>query len=659
MSSALDLAPWRPGVIRGPRPERREETAPRLARGRHALVGWLRASRRATRSAVDDFARRVDAEAAGLDALSETSFDAAVAELRGALRRQGVRGRLLPRGFALVREAARRSLGTPHYDVQLFGGRVMAERGLAELETGEGKTLTATLPAALAALAGSPVHVITANDYLVERDAGAMRPLYERLGLEAGFVVERDPERRARRAAYACDVTYVTHKQVAFDYLRDRLALGDSQRLSRQLARRRHDPEPDTVLRGLCFAIVDEADSVLIDEARTPLILSRDGAPADEASVRTALWLARSLEADEHFRVDRPRANVQLTDAGRARLETLGPTQAGPLTGLRRREDWVRLALVAEHLYERDAHYLVQDGRLQIIDLPTGRRAPDRSFEGGVQALIEAKEGLALTPRRETIARISYQRFFRRYLQLAGMTGTAREVARELWRVYALPTVSVPTRLPSQRSDLGLRVLPTAEARWRCVVERVRELHAAQRPVLVGTSSVAASAELSARLVEAGLPHEVLSAQQDREEARLVAQAGEAGRITVATRMAGRGTDIRLGPGVAERGGLAVIATELGEARRIDRQLFGRSGRQGAAGSAEQWISLEDRVVEIRTPVSVLRAMATGALPAGLVSWLTRRAQRAEESRSALARRRLLESERLQEEMLAFSGSAD
>ncbi|MDJ0852788.1 MAG: prepilin peptidase [Myxococcota bacterium] len=657
MSSAAGIAAWRPGVVRGSRPERADDRRPRLVRARDALVGWLRPPRSASRAEVAAFAALVDAEAAGLTVLSESAFDAALAELRQALRRQGVADALLPRGFALVREAARRSLGTPHYDVQLFGGRVMARRGLVELETGEGKTLTATLPAALAALAGSPVHVITANDYLVERDAESMRPLYQRLGLRTGIVLERDPDPGARREAYACDVAYVTHKQVAFDYLRDRLAAAGSQRLARALARRRQDAQPETMLRGLCFAVIDEADSVLVDDARTPLILSREGTRADEPTVRAALGLARSLREHEHYRVDRRRGDVELTAAGHAHLETLPEPAGSP--GLRRREDWARLALQALHLFERDQHYLVQDGRLEIIDLPTGRRAPDRSFEGGIQALIEAKEEVELTPQRETIARISYQRFFRRYLALAGMTGTAREVAGELWRVDGLRTVRVPTRLPSQRRDLGLGVLPTAEARWELVVERVRELHRARRPVLVGTASVDASEELSARLAEAGLAHELLSARQDREEARVVARAGEAGRITVATRMAGRGTDIRLGPGVAERGGLAVIGTELGDAGRIDRQLAGRCARQGAPGSTEQWISLEDRILKSRTPSCVWLAMRRWALPGRLVRWLTRRAQRAEERRGALARRRLLESERTQEERLAFSGSTD
>jgi preprotein translocase subunit SecA len=347
---------------------------------------------------------------------------------------------------------------------------------------------------------------------------------------------------------------------------------------------------------------------------------------------------------------------VELTDQGRDRLEELGRSLTGPLSGPRRREEWVERALSAQHLFERDRHYLVRDGAAQIIDLPTGRRAPDRSFEGGIHSLIEAKEGLPLTPQRETVARISYQRFFRRYLRLAGMTGTAREVARELWNVYGLRTVAVPTRLPSRRRNEGMRVFPTDECKWKDAVERVRSLHGEGRPVLVGTSSVETSDRLSALLSGVGLEHQVLSARQDLEEARVVARAGEPGRITVATRMAGRGTDIRLGPGVAEAGGLAVIGTELGGARRIDRQLFGRCGRQGAPGSYEQLVSLEETLLTAHLPGFLRGALRGCVSPRLLRIPLTRIAQRAEERRSALARLRLLQSEQTFSEMLAFSG---
>jgi preprotein translocase subunit SecA len=665
VSSPSAALPWRPGFAAGAVPERPDEPEAALAAGLRALAGWLSVPRRARRRDVAAFAARVARVSTDLAACSDARFDAALAELRAALRRRGLCEELWLRGFGLVREGARRTLGTPHYDVQLYGGWILAQRGLAEMETGEGKTLTATLPACVAALAGIPVHVVTANDYLALRDGAALRPLYARLGLTIGTVHERVCEPTQLRAAYACDVTYATAKQLAFDYLRDRLAAASERwpRAPGACAEPRNAP----LLRGLCFAILDEADSLLIDEARMPLILSR---PAQRAGIgprgadgppgaREALRVARALEPGVDFRLDRRRSDAELTPRGRVRARELASALDEALGGERCCEEWLRRALTALHLFECDRHYLVRDGAVQIIDLPTGRRAPDRAFEGAMHALIEAKEGLALTPARETAARISHQRFFRRYLRLAGMTGTAREVAHELWRTYGLRTVRVPTRRPLCRVDHGTRVLPNVGAKWQALVERIRELHATRRPVLVGTASVAASEELSGLLHVAGLPHEVLNARQDAEEARIVAQAGQAGRITVATRMAGRGTDIQLGPGVAEAGGLAVLAAELGDERRIDRQLFGRAGRQGVPGSHERWLSLDEALPAAHLGAWMRRVLAARQVPEAPRAALIRWAQLAEERRGARARRRLLVLERELDELLAFSGRSE
>ncbi len=631
MSSAAAALPLRPGVARGACPERPDPRRPGPARALRAVIGALRSSRRAGRTELAAFVEGIDREAEDLAERTDAHFDSEVAALRSALSSAGLRDALVRRGFALVREAARRTLGTPHYDVQLYGGWIMIHQGLAELEMGEGKTLAATLPAAVAALAGIPVHVITANDYLVERDARAMAPLFARLGITTGFVVEREPSEDARRAAYACEVTYVTNKQVAFDYLRDRIAGAGDLRLARALGLEAAGGPRDALLRGLCFAIIDEADSVLIDDARTPLILSRLGAPTDEYAVTTALQLARELEAGTHYRIDRSRARLELTQQGRARLESLARDLDGPFAGPVRREEWVQRALCAEHLFQRDRHYLVHDGAIEIIDLPTGRRAPDRAFEAGIQSLIEAKENIAITPQRETIARISYQRFFQRYLRLAGMTGTAREVARELWKTYDLRSVTVPTRIPSRRRATAPQICRSADAKWQTALERIRELHAAGRPVLIGTSSVATSEHLSALLAKIGLAHQVLNARQDQEEARVVARAG----------------------------GLAVISAELGESRRIDRQLFGRCGRQGDPGSCEQLVSLEDRMLASHLPTWLPRAVQRLCCSTRLGLLLIRTAQRTEERRSALARRRLLASERALQDLLGFAGRGE
>jgi preprotein translocase subunit SecA len=606
--------------------------------------------------------RSVELHASGLVNETEERLSGRVLDLRRRLAVEGLTDELISRSFAIVREVARRTLGMRHYDVQLMGGWVMARGMLAEMETGEGKTLTATLPACAAALAGIPVHVISSNDYLVERDAEAMRPIYEALGLSVGTVTEREREPDARRASYACDVTYGAGKQIAFDYLRDGLERAHARGRTPLHVERQDGPRGKPLLRGLCFAIVDEADSVFVDEANTPLILSgAGGSPEEAATYRRALRLGKTLSEGTDFRLDRRAGGVELTDHGQQRLEELSRPLQGIWTGPRRREEWVRQALSALHLFVRDRHYLVRDEKVQIIDQPTGRAAPDRSWQRGLHQLIEVKEGCPVTPQRETLARISYQQFFRRYLRLAGMTGTASEVAAELWSVYALHSVVVPTRLPLQRRGLGTRVFRSEEMKWSAVVERVLDSHRRGRPVLVGTCSVAASEHVSGLLTARGVAHRVLNARQDAEEASIVAEAGQPGRVTVATNMAGRGTDICLAPGIAERGGLHVIATQRSDAARIDRQLYGRCGRQGDPGSFESVLSLEDEPVSIHYPAwlrKLLSRLGRPGAPLGrrLGEALTRLPQRAEESRHARMRRSLVDLEEYLDDLLAFSG---
>ena len=660
----MSSAALRPGIAQGVYPERSDTREGRLERWLHACRGAVARRGLATRSQLESFVRSVERHGRELRDESETALAARARALHRPLVVDGLTDELLARCFAVVRELAKRTLGTPHYDVQLMGGWVMARGMLAEMETGEGKTLTATLPACAAALAGIPVHVVSANDYLVERDADAMRPLYDALGLTVGAVLERQKGPDVRRAAYRCAITYGTAKQIAFDYLRDGLERGSHQeRLAMQLEwLHREQPRSDRLLlRGLCFAVVDEADSVLIDEARTPLILSRPSGSAEQRrSYRRALRLAKAMEEGRDFRKDARAGRLELTDSGRTRLEELTRPLDGLWSGPRRREEWVVRALTALHLFARDRHYLVRDGKVQIIDGPTGRVSPDRSWEAGLHQLIELKEGCELTPELETAARISYQQFFRRYLRLAGTTGTAREVAPELWSVYRLNSLSIPTRLPLQRQDCGLRVLRTREAKSAAVLDSVSEMNARGRPVLIGTGSVADSEELAGQLAARGLSHRVLNARQDAEEAEIVAEAGEPGQITVATNMAGRGTDIRLGDGIVARGGLHVIATERGEARRIDRQLFGRCGRQGDPGSYEVVASLEDEALATFYPAGMLDWLRRGEPPVPIRSWLgrllTSLPQRAEERKHSRMRRRLVELEEYLGDLLAFSG---
>jgi preprotein translocase subunit SecA len=581
------------------------------------------------------------------------------------LRKEGFTEELVAQSFALVREVAARTIGLRHLDVQLIGGAVLLSGMVAEMETGEGKTLTATLPACTLALGGVPVHIITVNDYLAQRDTDWMGPIYRALGLTVGTIIHGlDPA--VRRQAYRCDITYCTNKEVAFDYLRDRIVLWDRP-TSIRLQLERHYGENSRVrqltMRGLHFAIVDEADSVLIDEARTPLIISSEGDRSYQPEVyQLALDTAKGFVRGKDFKILPSSRTVEVLDRGQAHIAAFDWSDKSVTLNARQREELVRQALVALYLFDRDKQYLIKNDKVQIIDEYTGRLMADRSWERGLHQLIEIKEGCEFTRRKETRARISYQRFFRRYLALAGMTGTAREVAAELWSVYRLRVVTVPIHRPIRRNFLPDRVYADAKQKWKAVVKTISDLHKQGRPLLVGTRSVEASEHLSRLLQDAGLPHKVLNARQDKEEAEIIAQAGRQDRITVATNIAGRGTDIRLAAGVPDRGGLHVIATERHEARRIDRQLFGRCGRQGDPGSCEAIVSLEDELVTVYGCKLLKRLTEVSLnLPARFLSrWLGkiifRRAQHAAERLHARTRNDLLKFDEHISDSLAFTG---
>jgi preprotein translocase subunit SecA len=607
---------------------------------------------------------RVADQEKDLNGLSDDGLREQAARLRDKIRRAGLSHDLVCRAFAVVREVAHRTIGQRHYDVQVFGGWVLLNGCVAEMATGEGKTLTATLAAATAAMAGVPVHVITVNDYLTERDAREMKPIYEMLGLTVGTITHKLTP-GARRAAYACDITYCCNKELAFDYLRDRLVTGrQPNRIQLQLDHLYGDATKvrQLVLRGLCFGIVDEADSVLIDEARVPLIISGAGGQVPEKQIyQTALELARNLQPGQDFSLEARERSVHLTPLGQATLRKRTRELPGLWSGPRRRDALVRQALTALYLFHRDTHYLVRDEKVQIIDEYTGRIMGDRSWEQGLHQMIEIKEGCPLTPMQTSLARITYQRFFRRYLWLSGMTGTAQEVAGELWNVYGLSTVTIPTNRPVQRRCSGEHLFATADQKWDAVVDRICEVQGEGRPILVGTRSVAASEVLSARLTNAHISHVVLNARQDQEEASVVAAAGEQGRVTIATNMAGRGTDIKVPRKVAEAGGLHVLATERHEASRIDRQLYGRTGRQGDPGSCEVMTSFEDWLMAASCG-AISRWAARFMLKSGrplqgrLARFLVRRAQVSAERLHARARRELLQNEDQLESALAFSG---
>lgn len=608
----------------------------------------------------------VEREQERVDAMTDDELRVSAFHLRAKLLRSGFLPELVAQAFALVRTAAQRTVGLTHFPVQLLGGYVMLQGMLVEMGTGEGKTLAATLPAATAALAGVPVHIVTVNDYLAERDGEWMRPVYAALGLRVG-VVKHGQQPAERRAAYAADITYCSNKELGFDYLRDTLVVDRDKgrgRLLLQKMLRQGDRIDRLVLRGLHFAIVDEADSVLIDEARTPLVIAGASDAVSELPLHgAALAIAAQLTQGVHFDLDTSERAARLTPRGRARLQQLTDVLPPEWRSTRAREEIAQLGLAALHLFELDTHYLVREGKVEIVDEFTGRVIEGRSWERGLQQLIETKEGCDVTGRHTTLARITYQRLFRRYVTLCGMTGTAAEVATELDAVYGLRVARIPPNRPSVRRDLGMRLYANRKLKWSAVAEVAIRMRDAGRPVLVGTRSVAASEELSALLAAHAVDHVVLNARQDKDEAEIVACAGEAGRITVATNMAGRGTDIRLQPEVVRSGGLHVILTELHESQRIDRQLFGRCARQGDPGSHEAIVSVEDELFSRYAPrQSALLALRfrdrTSAVPAYAAQILRVTAQRAAEAANSHIRRANLDLDWKLDSALAFAGRA-
>jgi preprotein translocase subunit SecA len=650
------------GMALGPYPERIAEHDERAPPFSPAPVSSALALRRQRQ-----FLDAAESKRGGVRGLPDSALQARIRQVRARLAAEGFADEVVAEAFALVREATHRALGAEQFATQLIAARIMLANQLAEMATGEGKTLAAGLTAATAALAGVPVHVITSNDYLVDRDAEYLGPMYRLAGLSVGAVT-RPLDQAQRRAAYGCDITYCTAKELTFDYLRDRIVRRHLQSELHDRVRRLDGDETrpaGLLLRGLWMAVVDEADSILIDEARTPLILSQPRVnPQQQAYVEQALRIAPFLTAGRDFRLDPSTQHAELTPAGRDELAKRAASLGGLWQDRRHREDIVALALVAHHLLFRDQHYLVSDRKIVMIDQTTGRVAPGRVWSRGLHQLLEAKEGCPPSGEMETIAQITYQRFFPRYLRLCGMSGTLAEAQAELRAVYGLRVERVPLRKPCRRISLGTRVFTTREDKWQFVVERVRQMQRAGRPVLIGTDSVADSDQLSIRLAAARLEHQVLNARQDREEAAIVARAGERGRITVTTNMAGRGTDIRLAPGVAERGGLHVICCQHNSSPRIDRQLHGRAARQGDPGSVETVLSLQDGLLARFLPALIRRvclalAGSSRVLPSGLGRLLVLLPQSVEERRHRAQRKLLLEQDRKSEQRMSFAGRGE
>ena len=602
--------------------------------------------------------------------MTDEELNASVRGVRIKLR-QRLRDQDLPtwttgEAFALIREASSRVLKMRHYDVQILGAYSMLRGQIGEMRTGEGKTLCATLAVATIALSGRQVHVMTVNDYLAKRDADETNPLYDFLGLTHATVLEGQ-DGPTRRAAYMQEIVYGTNKEIAFDYLRDRAILrrapGNLQRKIDKLTPGSGPTEP-LRMQGLPFAIIDEADSVLIDEARTPLIIS--GAGALEGGIPDAVFVAgmdaaKSMIEGIHYKLPRGVKRVEILEAGYDYLEDLTEGSIDTFSVPVIRDHAVQQALNALHLFNLGDAYIVKDDKVQIVDENTGRTMPDRTWSDGLHQMVELKEGLEISPSNETLSRMTYQRFFRRYNRIGGMTGTAQDAAWELWTVYKLAVVKIPTNKPDIRKKTQDRVFRTADAKWRAITKRVSKLHAAGKPVLIGTRSILASQEASKWLTKAGLDHMTLSADQDADEAEIVGRAGQPRQITVATNMAGRGTDIKLGEGVAENGGLTVILTERHDSRRVDRQLEGRCGRQGEPGRIEAYLSLEDDLMQGPNAARARRLAYALSFILGTraIGRFIRDRQRRTETAHAQMRRDLMKQDRDLGDTMAFSGQLE
>lgn len=541
----------------------------------NVLKKWVESDKRELKR-LGKIADQVEAYANDMEALSDEELKAKTPEFKQRYQNGETLDDLLPEAFAVAREGAKRVLGLYPYRVQIIGGTVLHEGNIAEMRTGEGKTLTATMPVYLNALSGEGVHVVTVNEYLSSRDATEMGELYNWLGLTVGLnVADKTPEEK--REAYACDITYSTNSELGFDYLRDNMVVY----------------REDMVQRPLNFVIVDEVDSILIDEARTPLIISGQATAATQLYTRADRF-AKTLKKDEDFKVDLESKTVSLTEEGIQKGEKyFGLTNLfdPDNTALNHHLD---NALRANYIMLRDKDYVVQNDEVMIVDQFTGRIMDGRRYSDGLHQAIEAKEHVKIEEETKTMANITYQNFFRMYKKLSGMTGTAKTEKEEFREIYNMEVVTIPTNRPILREDRPDLLYSTLESKFKAVVEDIKERHATGQPVLVGTVAVETSELLSQMLEQAGIPHAVLNAKNHAKEAEIVVNAGQRGAVTIATNMAGRGTDIKLGPGVREIGGLAVIGTERHESRRIDNQLRGRSGRQGDPGVTQFYLSLED-----------------------------------------------------------------
>ena len=597
--------------------------------------------------------------------LSDSQLLKASEDIRARIARDGLDAQYgLVDGFALVYEALRRNVGVELYEVQILAALTLAQGCIAEMQTGEGKTFSCAPAAYIRALNGRGVHVVTPNPYLARRDFELLQSTFESLGVTAGLLPEQAAPAEKRRA-YLCDITYGTGYEFGFDYLRDQLT--KKQVSNRTLGstllghiQSSGDAEQAAIQRGLAFAIVDEIDDVLLDDASSPLVLS--GTPAGDAedgdAHRMARHLITELLPEKHYRVDASSSKISLTRNGIERIHA--PDVPVPVEQLRRTwTEYVEQALRAEMLLRRDVHYVVSDETIQIVDASTGRIFTDRTWRDGLHQAIEAKENVHITAEKQSLAQITRQRHFRLYEGLCGMTGTATGCEREFRQVYGLEVVPIPLRVDTERRLLPMRLFANAEAKWQAIAESVEEVHRSGRPILVGTRSIEDSELLALLLDNVRLRFQLLNGRQDEEEADVVGRAGESGAITIATNLAGRGTDIKLGNGVRDRGGLHVVVADCHESVRVDRQLIGRCGRQGDPGSAQSFVSAEDSLIQTHAPwlaKSMQRyANQQGEITTDLTTHI-RRIQRSAEQQQYAVRSNLLRRDMSRDSLMSRLG---
>ena len=574
---------------------------------------------------------KINPQESALKKLSDSSLANKTNEFKARLAKGETLDDIMPDAFAVIREASRRVLGMRQFDVQLIGGIILHRGNIAEMGTGEGKTLVATAPVYLNALEGKGAHVITVNDYLAKRDSEWMGQVYKFLGLSVGLIVH-DLDFEQRKIAYNSDITYGTNNEFGFDYLRDNMVSSLDQ----------------MVQRPLHYCLIDEVDSILIDEARTPLIISGPGQKSTD-NYYVMSKLVPQLKLGEDYTIDEKQKTVAPTEAGVSKMEKmLKVDNLYDTDNLELNHLFVQ-ALRAQAMMERDRDYVVKDGEVVIVDEFTGRLMYGRRYSDGLHQAIEAKEGLQVQRESQTLATITFQNYFRMYDKLAGMTGTAKTEEQEFIKIYGLEVFQVPTNRPVQRKDLPDVIFKTKRGKYRAVVREIERRHATGQPMLIGTTSIEQSEQLSHMLKEAGIVHNVLNAKYHELEAQIVAQSGQKGQVTIATNMAGRGTDIVLGEGVSELGGLAIIGTERHESRRIDNQLRGRAGRQGDPGSSQFFLSLEDDLLRIFGGDNIKKFMEKMGLEedeeirSSMVSSAIQKAQKRVEERNFDIRKYVLE----------------